>query len=206
MKFQNDQEAFWAGEFGEIYITRNQSPFLLASNISFFSKVLGSTYDIKTCIEFGPNIGMNLKALQYLHPKLELFGLEINKKAAKILAKNIPPQNVINDSFLNFKSEFMWDLVVVKGVLIHLNPNSLLKAYEKIFNASKKYILIAEYYSPSPVSVEYRGHKDKLFKRDFAGELLDLYSSLKLRDYGFCYHLDPNFPQDDITWFLLEKV
>jgi spore coat polysaccharide biosynthesis protein SpsF len=26
-----------------------------------------------------------------------------------------------------------------------------------------------------------------------------------LVDYGFAYHRDPNFPQDDITWFLLEK-
>jgi spore coat polysaccharide biosynthesis protein SpsF len=24
-------------------------------------------------------------------------------------------------------------------------------------------------------------------------------------DYGFAYRRDPNFPQDDITWFLLEK-
>jgi hypothetical protein len=29
---------------------------------------------------------------------------------------------------------------------------------------------------------------------------------LKLIDYGFCYHRDPQEPLDDITWFLLEKV
>jgi spore coat polysaccharide biosynthesis protein SpsF len=27
-----------------------------------------------------------------------------------------------------------------------------------------------------------------------------------LVDYGFAYHRDPAFPQDDITWFLLEKT
>ena len=47
--------------------------------------------------------------------------------------------------------------------------------------------------------------KWKLFKRDFAGELLDAFPSLDLVDYGFVYHRDPNFPQDDMNWFLLEK-
>ena len=53
--------------------------------------------------------------------------------------------------------------------------------------------------------IDYRGHTDKLFKRDFAGELLDRHKDLRLMDYGFVYHGDPKFPQDDITWFLLEK-
>ena len=78
--------------------------------------------------------------------------------------------------------------------------------YEKLYTASNKYILICEYYNPSPVNVSYRGHSDRLFKRDFAGEMLEKYIDLKLVDYGFCYKRDKAFPQDDITWFLLEKV
>ena len=62
-----------------------------------------------------------------------------------------------------------------------------------------------EYYNPTPVEVTYRGNTGKLFKRDFAGELLDKYSDLELVDYGFIYHRDNCFPQDDITWFLMEK-
>ncbi|NDB35890.1 MAG: pseudaminic acid biosynthesis-associated methylase, partial [Flavobacteriia bacterium] len=42
-------------------------------------------------------------------------------------------------------------------------------------------------------------------KRDFAGELLDTFPDLRLVDYGFAYKRDTSFPQDDITWFLLEK-
>jgi hypothetical protein len=53
--------------------------------------------------------------------------------------------------------------------------------------------------------VNYRGYQDKLFKRDFAGEMLDAFKDLKLLDYGFTYHRDNQFPQDDMTWFLLEK-
>ena len=29
---------------------------------------------------------------------------------------------------------------------------------------------------------------------------------IQLVDYGFAYHRDKSFPQDDISWFLLEKV
>jgi hypothetical protein len=45
-----------------------------------------------------------------------------------------------------------------------------------------------------------------LFKRDFAGEMLERYPDLELIDYGFVYKRDNNFPQDDITWFLLKKT
>jgi spore coat polysaccharide biosynthesis protein SpsF len=55
------------------------------------------------------------------------------------------------------------------------------------------------------VAIAYRGHSDRLFKRDFAGEIMDRHSQLRLVDYGFAYRRDPNFPQDDITWFLMEK-
>jgi pseudaminic acid biosynthesis-associated methylase len=72
-------------------------------------------------------------------------------------------------------------------------------------SSSKKYICIAEYYNRTPVSINYRGHDERLYKRDFVGEVLDKFPSLTLVDYGFVYHRDPNFPQDDITWFLLEK-
>jgi len=94
---------------------------------------------------------------------------------------------------------------LIKGVLIHINPAMLPAVYEKLYAASHRYILIGEYYNPSPVTIPYRGHEDRLFKRDFAGEMLETYSDLTLVDYGFCYKRDTAFPQDDITWFLLEK-
>jgi spore coat polysaccharide biosynthesis protein SpsF len=53
--------------------------------------------------------------------------------------------------------------------------------------------------------VKYRGHKNKLFKRDFAGEIIDNYP-FKLDSYGFVYHKDQIAPQDDINWFLLKKI
>ena len=53
--------------------------------------------------------------------------------------------------------------------------------------------------------VKYRGHENRLFKRDFAGEFMARHLSFRLRDYGLVYHADPAFPQDDVTWFLMER-
>ena len=62
--YNTEQEKFWANEFGTEYIERNQGEQLLASNLNFFSKALQQAGRIESCIEFGANIGMNLKALQ----------------------------------------------------------------------------------------------------------------------------------------------
>tara|TARA_B100001093_G_C26823217_1_gene1012840 strand:+ start:373 stop:981 length:609 start_codon:yes stop_codon:yes gene_type:complete len=200
-----EQEEFWSGEFGDEYIDRNTSEEWVASNSFFFSKVFSKApYKIKSLIEFGPNIGLNLIAIKRLFPKIDLHGVEINKKAANILLKE-KISTVSNSSILNYNSKKVYDVSLIKGVLIHLNPEDLTDAYEKLYNSASKYIVIAEYYNPTPVTIKYRGHENKLFKRDFAGEIMNKYPNLELIDYGFSYHLDKNFPQDDITWFLLKK-
>ena len=205
MQFKTDQESFWAGKFGSEYIQRNQGNDLLASNLNFFSKALRATHDLKNCIEFGANIGMNLKALKLLRPTLELHAIEINADAAYELSKTIPKKNVYQSSILDFEFADYWDLVLIKGVLIHISPDELITVYDKLVGACGKFLLVAEYYNPSPVAISYRGHENRLFKRDFAGEIMDRYPQMTLIDYGFAYRRDPNFPQDDITWFLLEK-
>ena len=205
MTFKTEQEAFWAGEFGTEYIQRNQGDALLASNLDFFAKALRATRGVKTCIEFGANIGMNLKALKLLHPTQEQHGIEINADAALQLAQVIPAEHVHQTSILDFQPGQTWDLVLIKGVLIHINPDELPLVYDKLVAASGRYLLVAEYYNPAPVAIPYRGHIDRLFKRDFAGEIMDRHPQMQLLDYGFAYRRDPNFPQDDITWFLMEK-
>ena len=90
-------------------------------------------------------------------------------------------------------------------MLIHINPDELNNVYDKLVKSCSKYLLVAEYYNPSPVTIPYRGHINRLFKRDFAGEIMDRHPGMKIIDYGFSYRRDPKFPQDDITWFLMEK-
>ncbi len=203
--FKTPQETFWAGAFGTEYINRNNSDSLLASNINFFASALQKIQPIKSCIEFGANIGMNIKALKSLYPTIEAHGIEINNEAAHQLGETIPKNQIYNSSILDFLPTRQWELVLAKTVLIHIEPNSLPSVYEKLVRSTSRYLLVAEYYSPKPVEVSYRGHTDRLFKRDFAGEILDTYDELQLIDYGFSYHRDPNHPQDDINWFLMEK-
>lgn len=204
--FRTPQEQFWAGAFGDEYRTRNTEDLYLPSNLALFARVLSRTGRLGSVIEFGANIGLNLSAIQALSPSTQLHAVEINAGACDHLSSRLPAVNTINQSLLDFIVDSQSDLVLIKGVLIHVNPDDLPGVYDKIANASAKYVLIVEYYNPTPVSIPYRGHQDRLFKRDFAGEFLDRHADFKVVDYGFSWHRDPVFPQDDLSWFLLERL
>jgi len=201
----NEQEKFWSGNFGNNYINRNKNKKILKKNFFFFKKIFSNRFNIKSLIEFGPNIGLNLIALKKILKLKFITAVEINKKACLAL-KQIKNINILNKSIIDFSPKETFDLVLLKGVLIHCNPNQLKKIYKIIYKSCKVrgYILIAEYYSPKPTRLMYRGIKNKLFKRDFAGEFLKKYKKNKLVDYGFFYHKD-KYPQDDINWFLIKK-
>ena len=141
-KYKTTQEEFWAGEFGVEYIDRNKGEQLLASNLNFFNKAFNSTSKPRSFIEFGANIGMNLKALDMLFPDAILKGIEINKEASSILKKIIGAENVFHESIFDFSSEEKFDVSFIKGVLIHINPKMLDIVYEKLYNSSINYILI----------------------------------------------------------------
>ena len=199
----SDQQKFWAGDFGNEYIKRNESPELLASNLNFFSRIFaGNSIIPKSFIEFGANIGMNARALKLLFPNSRFVGVEINEQACKAL-REVADQAILG-AFETVDIKEKYDVSFSKGVLIHLNPNSLEIAYDQLYSSSNRLILLAEYYNPVPTSIPYRGYEEKLFKRDFAGEFMDRFKDVRLVNYGFSYHKDI-FPQDDITWFLLEK-
>jgi len=205
LKFETDQEAFWRGDFGDDYIDRNKSNQLLAANLHFFAKAMENTGNIDSVFEIGCNIGMNLAALQLLFPNVQLNGIEINEKAAKIAQQIKNTGEIINDSIINFDTDSNFDLVFSKGVLIHINPKELLSVYKKMAALSNKYVLIGEYYNPVPVTINYRGHKERLFKRDFAHEFMEANPEFKLLSYAFHYKKISHFSQDDITWFLMER-
>jgi len=198
------QETLWAGEFGNDYIARNRDAALLDSNRALFDKILSKTDGVTSAIEFGANIGNNLRALRDLLPACEMHSVEINATAAaEIVAWGGATVEVA--SLMDFEPSQQWDLSFTKGVLIHLPPQMLPSVYDKLVAASSRYVMVCEYYNPTPVEVSYRGHEHALFKRDFAGEILDAHPELRLVDYGFTYHRDPVHPLDDSTWFLMEK-
>lgn len=198
------QERLWAGQFGEAYIDRNRGIDLISSNTELFRKVLAATEGVASVLELGCNIGNNLQALRQLLPDAELHAVEINARAAAEV-ESWGGATVEVGSILDFEPARTWDLTFTKGVLIHISPDRVGDAYAALVRSSRRYVMVCEYFNPVPVEVPYRGHDGALFKRDFAGELLDSFPGLRLVDYGFTYHRDPKSPLDDSTWFLLEK-
>ncbi len=201
--FCTEQERFWSGEFGDNYTERNNGDELICGNVSLFSSIFKHAGAVDSLIEFGSNRGLNLVAIRSLLPDIELAGVEINPKAISLLQKLEVP--VYQQSILDFTPDYPRDLVLSKGLLIHINPEMLPRAYDVLYESSRRYICLVEYYSRLPIEINYRDHQGVLFKRDFAGELLDRFPDLELISYGFVYYRDRHFPQDDLTWFLLEK-
>ena len=203
MTYKTEQENFWAGEFGLNYIDRNNYEQLLYSKVAMWARLLQAANNVNSIMELGCNIGLNLVALKRLQPKLKLSGYEINEIAAK-QASDFKVAKITQGSILEKITDEKVDLTFTAGVLIHINPDYLDNVYRNLVDGSNRYVLVAEYYNQTPTNISYRGYEDRLFKRDFAGDLIDNYD-MKLVDYGFVYKRDNWAPQDDITWFLLEK-
>lgn len=200
-----EQESFWKGSFGDAYIERNSGEELVEANRVFFERIIAKTGPLDSVVEFGCNVGLNLIALNRLLPSASLQGIEINAAAAAQVQVALPSATITNGSILEYTPERQFDFAFTKGVMIHLPPESLPSVYEKLYASSRKFIFVAEFYNPVPAEISYRGHSGKLFKRDFAGELLDQFPDVRLVDYGFVWRRDPQAPQDDLTWFLLQK-
>ena len=192
------QEEYWKANAA--YHAR--SPGDPDANYHFFQRALKRaqlTYN-PTILELGSGIGSNLVALNRCFGAPKMTAVEVNKDALDQVPLGI---RKINYSILCWTPDDKWDLVFTKGVLIHIPLESLLRAYRTMVDASNRYILIAEYFCPTSRMIPYRGEDDRLWARDFAGEMMDAHG-LKLVDYGFVYKRDQH-PQDDVTWFLMEK-
>ena len=192
------QEKTWKGKFGVNYSIRNKG---IKKN--FLRKIIDKKIKIKSVFEFGTNIGNNLDIIKSINKNTLTSGVEINQFASEIARTK--GHKITNKSIFeleNAKKKF--DLTMTIGVLIHINPQQLKFIYKKLFEYSKKYILICEYFNDKPVTIKYRGKFNLLFKRDFAKEIKDKYN-LKIVDYGFVWSEDKNYNMDNYNWFLLKK-
>jgi spore coat polysaccharide biosynthesis protein SpsF len=197
------QEEFWEGQFGDEYTVRNVTT--PEARTPFFRKILDLAAGVRTVCELGANRGDNLRAIHVLRPDVRATAVEVNRSAFEQL-ETLPGVEAVHASIQDFRSATRYDLVFTCGVLIHLPPEDLPGVYEKMVSLSSRYVLLNEYFNPVPVELEYRGHQGRLFKRDFAGELLKgTPVSLRVVDYGFLWkRLEPGW--DNTTWVLMEKV
>jgi len=132
--FKTEQESFWAGEFGNAYVQRNDGAKSLAARTAQFSKILGRTRGVSSVLELGANIGYNLLAIQRLLPACAFTGVEINATAVEQLQR-VSGVKIHQGSMFNFTPEVLGqhDFTLSAGVLIHINPDLLQDAYQRLY-------------------------------------------------------------------------
>lgn len=186
---------FWAGEFGNAYLERNQVDW--RARVGFWRMVISLTSP-NSVLEIGANAGWNLRAIREASPGTYVCGIDINLKAALAAYQDgymVYQQGAENLDLRGRK----FDLVFTAGVLIHISPEQLNGVMWEAVDKSNRYILAIEYESDREEEVEYRGHSGKLWRRPFG----ELYQAMGLR----LVHTGPAGQGfDRCTYWLLEKT
>ena len=208
MKHQtsSSQEDFWKNKITESY-ARDNSVFDKQLGMSAWDIILSKIdkSNISSYLDCGSNIGRNIAFLKKVLPAATSNIVELAKGPYDKCLKDFQ----IEESFLgplkDAKFERKFDLVFTSGVLIHVNPDDLLKSMGRMFELSSRYILIIEYFNQTPVMINYRGEDNRLFKRDF-GKLFVENFDCKVLDYGFLWsHVFDSAGFDDSNYWLFEK-
>lgn len=184
----NEQEKFWAGEFGNAYTDRNQVDW--RARIPFWHRIIELT-GARSVHEVGCNCGWNLSAIHRVFPDVKVSGNDFNVRALQ--QAGAAGFDVFEGHGVRFS-----ELVFTAGVLIHVGPQALDEIMQRIVDSSYRYVLAVEYEDIEEVEVEYRGHAGKLWRRPYGA----LYEALGLKTIW----REPNAPGfDDCTAVLLEK-
>ena len=48
---------------------------------------------------------------------------------------------------------------------MHQDPKNLKKIYKTMYDLTKKYIYISEYFNPKPIEILYHNERERLYKR-----------------------------------------
>jgi pseudaminic acid biosynthesis-associated methylase len=200
------QDIFWTEEYADSYILKN-SAFDNELGRQGWAKILDKA-DLaqKNYLELGCNIDRNLDQLRLLDPSLKPSVIEINSKALDFVRS----KHELQQSFCGPVQEAdfpraSFELVFTCGVLIHIPPEELLDVMAKMHKWSSKFIVISEYFNRTPVSIEYQGRSNLLFKRDFGAMFADNFD-VSLVDYGFLWgRIFDAAGFDDVTWWLFDK-
>ncbi|WP_282607902.1 pseudaminic acid biosynthesis-associated methylase [Pelagibius sp. Alg239-R121] len=207
---ENEQINLWRGDFGTEYNARNAATEERVRNRTrFWSQALDSIRkrygDSKSILEVGANVGINLRALRNLCDA-DLVAVEPNDQARENLVSDgvVPAEKTFaaTGESLPFPDN-SFDLVFTSGVLVHVSPDNLAQVCSEMHRVSRRVVMCAESFSSYPETIVYRGHTDKLFKRDFGAFWMEQFPSLKLIDYGFAWK--PVTGLDNVTWWIFSK-
>jgi pseudaminic acid biosynthesis-associated methylase len=202
----NRQEEYWQGNLE--YMERNHT-WDLSLGVQAWNQMLAaaSLDKVQSVLEIGCNIGRNLRILSHASvlPQAKLSGLDVNQTALRQCMSNFNLEKTYHSSLASVEIDQFYDLVFTSGVLIHIHPDNLKDSISKLIDFSRRYVLVCEYFSRSPVEIEYRGQSSLLWKRDFGKYIVEEFQ-LRCLDYGFLWgyeYDDAGF--DDVTYWLFER-
>ena len=202
----------WAGQFGKEYTDRNalsleEMEALYKSNYGATRTELNERFlkgidrSIRI-LEVGSNVGNQLLCLQRMGYS-NLYGIELQSYAVELSKSRTKHINIIEGSAFDIPyKDGYFDLVFTSGVLIHISLSDIALAMREIHRCTNKYIWGFEYYADKYTAIPYRGHRDLLWKADFAELYLDQFEDLELAREERVKYLE----SDKIdTMFLLRK-
>lgn len=202
----NEQETFWKHTIADKYIADN-SNYDLERGLTGWKAVLDKLpkTNLVSILELGCNVGRNLGILRNLFPNISLNAVEINAQALDVADAKYNLDTKFAGSIIDYETQETFDLVFTSGVLIHIHPDNLLTSMQKMYDLSKRFIILIEYFNRTPVTIEYRGEQNKLFKCDFGKAFIENFP-VKLIDVGFLWgHIYDSAGFDDVTYWVFEK-
>jgi len=203
----------WSGDFGKEYTDRNV--FSLEELDTFYKSKYGVTRtelnqrflegmdrSIRV-LEVGSNVGNQLLCLQSMG-FVNLYGIELQSYAVELSKARTKRINIIEGSAFDIPyKDGYFDLVFTSGVLIHINPSDIVWALREILRCTREYIWGFEYYADEHTEITYRGHKELLWKADYAKLYLQQFEDLKIVKEERLKYLDSDNMD---TMFLLKKI
>jgi pseudaminic acid biosynthesis-associated methylase len=193
----NAQVDFWRGSFGSEYTQRNRVNW--EARRSFWELILENTA-ARSVLEVGCNAGWNLRALRAVDPTLKLRGVDVNADALAEAKREVLDARELPAAQVGHCWPRHFDLVFTAGVLIHVAPEHIVDTMRSIARASSRYVLAVEYESVNEDWVEYRGHRDRLWRRPFG----EMYEAMGL-DIVLTGTVGPGDGFDDCAYWLLRK-
>lgn len=190
MRNMTKQMEDWSGKFGIEYTDRNALSLDEVENLykknygytrtELNEMFLSSLSRKMRILEVGSNIGNQLLCLQKMGFS-NLYGIDLQSYAVELSKSRTKNINIIQGDVFDipFKDNY-FDLVFTSGLLIHISPIDLACAMKEIHRCSREYIFGFEYYSETPTEITYRGHRNILWKDDFARKYLELFDDLTL--------------------------
>ena len=140
----------------------------------------------KRVLEIGCSAGYRLNALSKIKNNVEIFGVDVSKKAIDFGRNKFPKINFINSSIddLQFSENKKFDIVIVGFVFYVLDRNILFKAISEIDRVLKNsgHLIIVDFFSINQSKNKYH-HIKEFEAHSFKQKYSDLFTSSNL------YHL-----------------